>query len=172
MDADGFPCYNHTEQYLLADEECNESSLYTEVFMKKKFAVVCGVIASLAIIGIIIISAYRSSEPYRKKQAAIQAEQTASMKDYKQNADGTWDCAGYTYKYKLEITGRMPNAACNSTFVYLSNIEHITFDQAWKAAGLSSNSNDYFDIKDAILVDWINEESFISTAVSSFGLQI
>jgi hypothetical protein len=28
----------------------------------------------------------------------------------------------------------------------------ITFDQAWKAAGLSSNMDDYFDPKDAVLV--------------------
>ena len=28
----------------------------------------------------------------------------------------------------------------------------ISFDQAWKAAGLSSNMDDYFDRKDAVLV--------------------
>lgn len=46
----------------------------------------------------------------------------------------------------------MNNAAKDSTFIYLSNIEDISFDQAWKAAGLSSNMDDYFDEKDAVLV--------------------
>ena len=42
------------------------------------------------------------------------------------------------------------------TTIVLSNIKDITFEQAWKAAGLSSNTNDYFDAKDAVLVDWVN----------------
>ena len=46
----------------------------------------------------------------------------------------------------------MNNAAKDSTFVFLSNIEEITFDQAWKASGLSSNMDDYFDIEDAKFV--------------------
>ena len=49
----------------------------------------------------------------------------------------------------------MPNAAVDSTFVYLSNLESISFEQAWKAAGLSSNTADYFAVEDAILVDWV-----------------
>lgn len=47
----------------------------------------------------------------------------------------------------------MPNAAVDSTFVYLSNIKDITFGQAWKAAGFSNNTDDYFDVKDAVLVE-------------------
>lgn len=76
-----------------------------------------------------------------------------NMKTYFEMADGTWNFEGNTYKYRLEITGRMNNAATDSTFVYLSNLEEITFDQAWKAAGFSSISTDYFDIKDAVLVE-------------------
>ena len=68
-------------------------------------------------------------------------------------SDGTWECDGYTYKYRLEIKGTMPNADVSSTFVYLSNIENISFEQAWKAAGLSSNLEDYFAVEDAVLVE-------------------
>ena len=53
----------------------------------------------------------------------------------------------------MEISGRMNNAAKDSTFVYLSNIESITFDRAWKAAGLSSNMEDYFSMEEAVLVE-------------------
>jgi hypothetical protein len=77
------------------------------------------------------------------------------LRTYYEMSDGTWECDGHTYKYRLEISGRMHDAAVDSTFVYLSNIETITFEQAWKAAGGSSNSADYFAIEDAILVDWI-----------------
>ena len=38
------------------------------------------------------------------------------------------------------------------TFIFLSNIENITFDQAWKAAGFSSNMDDYFDVEVAKFV--------------------
>ena len=85
-------------------------------------------------------------------------ERTKIIKDdlrtYYKMSDGTWECDGHTYKYRLEISGRMPNAAVDSTFVYLSNVDTITFEQAWKAAGFSSNSEDYFSIEDAVLVDW------------------
>ena len=47
----------------------------------------------------------------------------------------------------------MPNAVADTTFIYLSNIEDITFEQAWKAAGISSNMADYFSADDAVLVE-------------------
>ena len=58
----------------------------------------------------------------------------------------------YTYKYRLEITGRLHNAVKDTTYIILSNIEGITFEQAWKASGLSSNMDDYFDPADAVFI--------------------
>lgn len=72
---------------------------------------------------------------------------------YYEMSDGSWECNGHIYKYRLEISGRIPNAASDETFVYLSNVKTITFEQAWKAAGLSSNLDDYFAIEEAILVE-------------------
>lgn len=93
------------------------------------------------------------------EQAAVKedAVKEGKLKDYTENSDGTFEADGIVYKYKLGISGRMPNASKDSFFVYLSNLENITFEQAWKAAGLSSNSNDYFDVKDAVLVEWRTE---------------
>ena len=71
---------------------------------------------------------------------------------YYEMSDGTWKTDDRTYQYRLEITGRMHNAAKDSTFVYLSNIEDITFEQAWKASGFSSNMDDYFKEEDAKFV--------------------
>lgn len=76
-----------------------------------------------------------------------------NMKTYYEMSDGTWQCDDVSYKYRLEITGRLNNADCDTSYVYLSNIETITFEQAWKASGLSSNTNDYFPVEDAILVE-------------------
>ena len=68
-------------------------------------------------------------------------------------SNGTWKTDIHTYRYRLEITGRLGgNANKDSTFVFLSNIEDITFDQAWKASGFSSNMNNCFDEKDAKFV--------------------
>jgi len=36
---------------------------------------------------------------------------------------------------------------------YTIKLEDITFEQAWKASGLSSNMDDYFDIDEAVLVE-------------------
>ena len=76
-----------------------------------------------------------------------------SFRPYQEMSDGTWRCEGYTYAKKLVLTGRMPNAAVDSTFVYLTYLEDITFTQAYLAAGISSSTDDYFSPEDAVLVD-------------------
>ncbi len=88
-----------------------------------------------------------------EKKAAVKNTIEGNMKTYCEMTDGTWMCDDHLYKYRLEINGRMPNAAVDSSFVYLSNIENITFDQAYKAAGISSNSDDYFSVEEAVLVE-------------------
>ena len=87
------------------------------------------------------------------KKAAVKNTIEGNMKTYYEMTDGTWMCDDHLYKYRLEITGRMPNAAVDSSFVYLSNIEEITFDQAYMAAGVSSDSDDYFSPETAVLVE-------------------
>lgn len=108
--------------------------------MKKTVAciLVCCIVVSLAGCG---------------KKAPSVVETIDGFETYCKMSDGTWKCNDLFYRYRLEISGRMPNAAKDSTFVYLSNLEEITFEQAWKAAGLSSDSNDYFSPNDAVLVE-------------------
>ena len=71
---------------------------------------------------------------------------------YYEMSDGTWKAGDYTYKYKLVVTGRLGNAVTDVTYTILSNIEDISFDEAWKASGLSSNTNDYFKVEEAVFV--------------------
>ena len=75
------------------------------------------------------------------------------MKPYAERTDGTWTCDGRSYAYRLEIRGRLSRAACDSVFVYLSNVPEISFERAAMAAGLSSNSDDYFAPEEAVLVE-------------------
>lgn len=86
-------------------------------------------------------------------KATVKNTIEGNMKTYSEMTDGTWMCDGRVYKYRLEIHGRMPNAAEDSSFVWLSNVEEITFDQAYKAAGISSNTEDYFSPDTAVLAE-------------------
>ena len=87
------------------------------------------------------------------QQAHVTETIEGGYNTYCKMSDDTWKCGDQIYKYRLEIAGRLHDAAEDSTFVYLSNLETITFEQAWKAAGLSSDAADYFDPKDAVLVE-------------------
>lgn len=85
-------------------------------------------------------------EEYRKTSKEV------THTTYYEMSDGTWKTDEHPYKYRLEITGRMRNAVNDITYIILSNTEDITFDQAWKASGLSSNTEDYFKREEAVFV--------------------
>lgn len=87
------------------------------------------------------------------KKPAVKNTIEGNLYTYFELTDGTWMCENNIYQYRLEVHGRMPNAAVDSSFVYLSNVREITFEQAYKAAGVSSDSNDYFLPEVAILVE-------------------
>lgn len=83
---------------------------------------------------------------------ALDRNELITMVKYYEMSDGTWKTDDYTYQHKLQITGRMSNAVKDSTFIVLSNKKDITFDQTWKASGLSSNLDDYFKEEDTKIV--------------------
>ena len=87
-----------------------------------------------------------------KKEAYV-TETIEGNCNYCKMSDGTWKCNDLSYKYRLEISGRMPNAVRDSTFVYLSNLEEIPFERAWQASGLSSSLSAYFSREEAVLVE-------------------
>ena len=80
-----------------------------------------------------------------------------NLKTYYEMSDGTWQYDGKSYQHRLEISGKMSGTAVTSTFVYLTNFENMTFQQAWKAAGFSSSLSEYFSPEDAVLVEWRTE---------------
>ncbi|MEG1579256.1 MAG: immunogenic protein, partial [Oscillospiraceae bacterium] len=103
------------------------------------------IIAVIFILGVVGCSSNKSLE-------IINTFGTTPSNRYYELSDGTWKTDQYAYKYKLTITGRLNNAAKDITYTILSNSEDITFEQAWKASGLSSNLNDEFKEEDAVFV--------------------
>ena len=114
----------------------------------------------IAIVCITIFSGCKDSGESGKpdiKDLSIVETYNSNIATYYKMSDGSWHVNGQSYEYRLEINGRMPKAAVDSTFVYLSNNENISFEQAWKAAGFSSNTADYFSADEAVLVEMQNE---------------
>ena len=118
-------------------------------------------IIRMALIALMLLSLFGCSqkEPSVVKtyevtdlEYAFENDELITMVKYYEMSDGTWKTDDYTYQYRLEITGRNNAADKDTTFVFLSNIEDITFEQAWKASGFSSNMDDYFDEEDAKFV--------------------
>ena len=87
------------------------------------------------------------------KKNGIRATYAGNINTYCEMKDGTGSCNDRSYEYRLERRGRLPNAECDSVFVYLSNLPDISFEQAAKASGLSSDTADYFAAEDAVLVE-------------------
>lgn len=90
--------------------------------------------------------------PIEQIEGNDEREEFVISKLHYENLNGEWVCEGYTYKNRLEITGRLRNAAKNTTYLVLSNTKDITFEQTWRASGLSSNMDDYFDPEVAVIV--------------------
>ena len=116
--------------------------------------------AIIFLLGMAGCSASESAEivtSFEQTPSTLVEEYVASSKEvtfipYYELSDGTWKTDQYAYKYKLVITGRLSNAAKDITYTLLSNTEDISFEQAWKASGLSSDTNDYFKTEDAVFV--------------------
>lgn len=126
--------------------------------MRKKFIFIFMMLCLFALMG----CSQKKTEPYvintfdvtpeESVDACYENDELVTMVRYYEMSDGTWKTDDYSYRYKLEISGRMGGAVKDSTFVFLSNTEDITFEQAWKASGFSSNMDDYFDAAEAKLV--------------------
>lgn len=90
--------------------------------------------------------------PPEVSEEYVEAGREVVLSPYYEMSDGTWQADGRTYRHRLVLTGRLRNAVRDTTYTLLSNIEEISFEQAWKASGLSSNTDDYFAPEDAVFV--------------------
>ena len=98
------------------------------------------------------VKQYYFTTPTHQLQEAYDKEELVITKPHAQLEDGLWVWESYGYLYRLEVSGRMHASEKNSTYIILSNTKDITFAQAWKAAGYSSLSTDYFNPETAVIV--------------------
>ena len=124
--------------------------------MKKIVAVILLSVMLFSLIGcsqkeVSVIKTYDVTDSELTEECFENNELVTIVKYYEMS-DGTWKTDDYIYQYRVEVTGKMNNAAKDSMFVFLSNTKDITFDQAWKASGLSSNTDDYFKEEETKLV--------------------
>ena len=62
-----------------------------------------------------------------------ESENDGIISTYYEMNDGTWKCDDITYQYRLELTGRMPNAEADSYYVVLTDNEDLTFENVSKS---------------------------------------
>ena len=61
------------------------------------------------------------------------SESDGIVATYYEMNDGTWQCDDRTYQFRLELTGRMPNAESDSYYVVLTDNEDLTFEDVSKS---------------------------------------
>lgn len=99
-----------------------------------------------------IISAYDAAPKVIADMDVADDGEYIFFTPHRECADGRWIAKGHTYKYRLELTGRLGSAEQDTTYLVLSNTKDITFRQAMLASGLGSRTDDYFDIDYALIV--------------------
>lgn len=97
-----------------------------------------------------------NTEPVVKEVYAVsesfESDDFTVLVEYYEMSDGTWKTDKNSYKYRLLITGKDETAVKETTYVFLSNLEEISFEQASRSV-LSSDSSEFFSEEDAVLVE-------------------
>ncbi len=74
---------------------------------------------------------------------------------YYRMSDGSWRTESCSYKYKLDIKGRLDGAAKDSYFTVLSNRKDISFDEVQKASeNINSEVPYYLDDETVVVFLW------------------
>lgn len=83
-----------------------------------------------------------------------ESEKDGIMKTYCEMEDGTWECDGTSYLYRLVLFGRTPNAVKDSRYVVLTDNEKLTFEEVSKS--MYSSSMEYINkvMEGSVIVEW------------------
>lgn len=88
-----------------------------------------------------------------RESYTVEANDSGVLRTYSYSATThCYLCDGIKYTYCLTLSGRMPSAAKDSTYVVLSNVQDVTFEQAYQQF-ISSDTADFFDPRDAVVVE-------------------
>lgn len=80
------------------------------------------------------------------------SENDGILVTYCETEDGTWECNDTVYQFRLELSGRMPNAESDSYYVVLTNHEDLTFEDVSKSL-YSSLLEDCEIMRDSIIAE-------------------
>ena len=84
-----------------------------------------------------------NSSSKKSNNTKINAEKR-TLKDSSEDEMGLWECDGFTYQYKKELKGKVPDTDSEVTFVVLTNDDSVTFEAAFDSM-YSSNNSKRFD---------------------------
>lgn len=88
-------------------------------------------VCSLALVGVLVVfsailSACSVTEDLTENESTWKEEDFHAFDvDYEENADGTYSCRGYEFKYKLDVSGKEGGKL--SRFSVLTNKEDLLF---------------------------------------------
>ena len=81
-----------------------------------------------------------------------QSEKDGVIRTYYELKDGSWKCDDSTYQYRLELNGRMPNAAVESKYVVLTDNKNLSFEDVSKSL-FSSLLEDHEIMEGSVIVE-------------------
>lgn len=88
-----------------------------------------------------------------KGSYTVEANNSGVVRTYSYNATTRhYTCEGVKYAYRLTLTDRLPDAEDKTTYVVLSNVKDITFEQAHEQY-LSSDAEELIKSMNAVVVE-------------------
>lgn len=90
---------------------------------------------------------------FAKSSYTKDAGEDGVIRAYSFDADtDRYTCEGIEYAYRLTLTGTLPHAVRESTYVVLSNAEDVTFEETARQF-FSSDTADFFDPEQTVVVE-------------------
>jgi hypothetical protein len=124
------------------DRDLFKSNRFRRTAMKKK-------LFAIAAICLMFFIGCRENEVMKTYD---QSENNGVMRTYYEMKDGTWKCDNIIYRYRLELSGRMPNAEKDSCFIVLTDDKNLSFETVSKSL-YSSSMEDINTMKGSIIVE-------------------
>lgn len=81
-----------------------------------------------------------------------ESEKDGIVVTYYEMEDGTWKCGEEFYDYRLELTGRMPNAERDGYYAVLTDNPELTYDEVAKSL-YSSQLIDSLVMEGSVIVE-------------------
>lgn len=106
----------------------------------------------LSIISILFVILFAGCGKTDIAKTYEKSESEGIVSTYYEMSNGTWRCDGTIYQFRLELSGRMPNAESDSSYVVLTDNKNLTFEDVSKSL-YSSLLEDSRIMQDSVIVE-------------------